>query len=80
MKHELRVGDNVEWKSEGARARGTILKKIVSPMKFKTYTVHASKEKPNYFIKRVKTGLVVLQKGSVLQWIGENDGTTAKEK
>ena len=72
MKHELKVGDNVEWKSEGARARGEILKKIISPMKFKTYTVHASKNKPQYFIKRVKTGLVVLHKGSALKLIGEN--------
>ena len=80
MKHELKVGDNVEWKSEGTNARGTILKKIVSPMKFKTYTVDASKEKPHYFIKRVKTGLVVLHKGSALKWIGEKDGTIVKKK
>jgi len=80
MKHKLKDGDNVEWKSEGVRARGTILKTIVSPMKFKTYTVHASKEKPQYFIKRVKTGLVVMHKGSALKWIGENDGTLAKKK
>ena len=43
-------------------------------MKFKTYTVQASKNKPQYFIKRVKTGLVVLHKGTALKWIGENDG------
>ena len=74
MKHELKVGDFVEWKSEGARARGEILKKVISPMKFKTYTVHASKAEPQYFIKRAKTGLVVLHRGTVLKWIGENDG------
>ena len=76
MKHELKVGDFVEWKSEGARAKGSILKKISTPMKFKTYTVHASKGKPQFFIKREKTGLVVLHKGTALKWIGEKEGET----
>ncbi len=79
MKHELKVGDYVEWKTEGSSARGEILKKIINPMKFKTYTVHASKEKPQYFIKRAKTGLVVLHKGTVLKWIGENDRAISKK-
>ncbi len=74
MKHELQVGDYVEWKSEGARAKGAILKKISAPLKFKTYTVHASKAEPQYFIKRDKTGLVVLHKGTALKWIGEKEG------
>lgn len=73
MKHELKVGDYVEWKSQGARARGAILKKIYSPMKFKIKTVQASKTAPQYFIKREKTGLVVLRKGADLKWIGEKD-------
>jgi hypothetical protein len=47
MKHELKVGDNVEWKSEGARARGMILKKIISPLKFHAYTVQARRRNPN---------------------------------
>lgn len=74
MKHELKVGDFVEWKMEGARAKGEILKKITSPMKFGTHRVEASKERPQYFIKRAKTGLVVLHKGTVLKWIGEAGG------
>jgi hypothetical protein len=78
MKHELKVGDYVEWKSEEGRARGAILKKLISPMKFKTYTVPASKKNPQYFIKRVKTGLVVMHKGSVLKWIGESGRKSPK--
>jgi len=73
MKHEFKVGDFVEWKSEGACARGAILKKVSSPLKFKTYTVHASKMEPQYFIKRAKTGLVVMHKGTALKRIGENE-------
>lgn len=78
MKHELKVGDYVEWKLEGSRARGVILKKLISPMKFKTYTIPASKKNPQYFIKRVKTGLVVMHKGSVLKWIGESGRESSK--
>jgi hypothetical protein len=51
MKHEFKVGDHVEWNSEGGRVRGRIQKKVTSTMKFKTYTVHASKEEPQYLIK-----------------------------
>ncbi len=76
MKHEFKVGDFVEWKSEGATARGAILKKVNSPLKFKTFTVHASKTEPQYFIKRAKTGLVVMHKGTALKWIGENENPT----
>ncbi len=79
MKHELQVGDYVEWKSEGARAKGAILKKISALLKFKTYTVHASQAKPQYFIKREKTGLVVLHQGSALKWIGENEDVPRKK-
>jgi hypothetical protein len=78
MKPEFKVGDYVEWKSEGARARGEILKKISLPLKFKTHIVHASKVKPQYFIKLAKTGLVVLHKGSSLKRIDNNDGAFQK--
>jgi hypothetical protein len=79
MKHEFKAGDFVEWKSEGAKARGMILKKVSSPMKFKTYTLHASKAEPQYFIKRAKTGLVVLHKGTELKWIGEKEDASQKK-
>lgn len=78
IKHEFKAGDYVEWKSEGARARGEILKKISVPLKFKTHTVHASKAEPQYFIKRYKTGLVVLHKGAALKRIDDNDGASRK--
>ncbi len=55
MKPEFKVGDHVEWNSEAGRVRGTIKKKITSAIEFKTYTVRASKEEPQYLIKSDKT-------------------------
>ena len=52
MKHEFKVGDHVEWNSEAGRVRGTIKKKVTSAINFKTYTVRASKEEPQYLIER----------------------------
>jgi Hypervirulence associated proteins TUDOR domain len=51
MTHDFKVGDHVEWNSEAGRVRGTIKKKITSEITFKGYTVHASKEKPQYLIQ-----------------------------
>lgn len=66
MKHEFKVGDHVEWNSEAGRVRGTIKKKVTSEVKFKTYTVHASKEEPQYLIKSDKTEHMAMHKGSAL--------------
>jgi len=51
MKRTFAVGDHVEWNSEAGRVRGTIRKKISAEIKFKGYTVHASKSDPQYLIK-----------------------------
>ena len=52
MTRDFKVGDHVEWNSEAGRVRGTIKKKIVSQITFKGYTVHASKEEPQYLTER----------------------------
>lgn len=67
MMHDFKVGDHVEWNSEAGRVRGTIKKKITSRMIFKGYTVHASKEEPQYQIKSDKTDHVAMHKGSALK-------------
>ena len=69
MKHEFKVGDHVEWNSEGGLARGTIKKKIISEITFKGYTVHASKEEPQYLIKSNKTDHMAMHKGTALKKI-----------
>ena len=67
MAEDFKVGDHIEWNSEGGRVRGTIKKKITSAIKFKTYTVHASKEEPQYMIKSDKTDHIAMHKGSALK-------------
>ena len=69
MKHEFTIGDHVEWNSEAGRVRGTIKKKITSAIKFKTYTVRASKDEPQYLIKSDKTDPLAMHKGAALKKI-----------
>lgn len=66
MKHKFKVGDHVAWNSEAGRVRGTIRKEVTSAIKFKTYTVHASKEEPQYLIESDKTDHLAMHKGSAL--------------
>jgi hypothetical protein len=67
MKKDLKVGDHVGWNSEVGHVRGTIKKKVTSAIKFKGYTVRASKEEPQYLIKSDTTDHLAMHKGSALQ-------------
>jgi hypothetical protein len=67
MTHAFKVGDHVAWNSEAGRVRGTIKKKITSKIEFKGYTVHASREEPQYLIKSDKTDHLAMHKGSALK-------------
>ena len=71
MKHEFKVGDHVGWNPEEGHVRGTIKKKVPSAIKFKTYTVRASKEEPQYLIKSDKTEHMAMHKGSALKKLGK---------
>jgi hypothetical protein len=66
MKAKFKVGDHVSWNSEAGRVRGTIKKKVISAIKFKTYTVRASKEEPQYLIKSDKTDHLAMHKAAAL--------------
>ncbi len=72
MTREFQVGDHVEWNSEAGRVRGTIKKKITSEIEFKGYTVHASKEEPQYLIASDKTDHMAMHKGSALKKVRNN--------
>ena len=63
----FRVGDRVSWNSEAGRVSGIIRKKITKPMTFKGYTVHASKDEPQYLIESDKTDHQAMHKGSALR-------------
>jgi hypothetical protein len=72
MTEDFKVGDHVEWNSEAGLVRGTIKKKHTSEISFKGYTVHASKEEPQYLIKSDKTDHLAMHKGSALRKVAEN--------
>ncbi|MGI8403141.1 MAG: DUF2945 domain-containing protein [Gemmatimonadaceae bacterium] len=65
-KKRFKHGDHVSWNSEAGRVRGTITKVVTSEIEFKGYTVHASKEEPQYQIKSDKTDHIAMHKGSAL--------------
>jgi hypothetical protein len=73
MKRKFKIGDHVEWNSEAGRVRGTIRKKLVSATRFKTYTVRATKEEPQYLIKSDKTDHLAMHKGAALKKIRKAD-------
>ena len=62
-----KVGDHVSWNSEAGRVRGRITRVLTSEITFKGYTVHASKDEPQYEIKSDKTDHVAMHKGSALR-------------
>ncbi len=74
MTRDFKVGDHVEWNSEAGRVRGTIKKIIRSQIMFKGYTVHASKEEPQYLIKSDKTDHLAVHKGSALKKLKKRTG------
>ena len=69
MTPNFKVGDHVQWNSEAGRVRGTIMKCITSAITFKGYTVHASKDEPQYLIESDTTDHLAMHKGSALKKI-----------
>jgi hypothetical protein len=63
----LKRGDLVSWNSEAGRVRGRITRVITTRITFKGYTVHASKEEPQYEIRSDKTDHVAMHTGSALR-------------
>ena len=78
MKPGFKAGDHVERNSEAGRVRGTIRKKVTSAIKFKTYTVRASKEEPQYLIESDKTDHLAMHKGSALKRHLTSDKSTSR--
>ena len=63
----FKAGDHVSWNSEAGRVSGIIRRKISAPVEFKGYTVHASREEPQYLIASDKTDHLAMHKGSALR-------------
>ena len=67
MPRMFRIGDHVSWNSEAGRVSGVTRKRISAPIEFKGYTVHASREEPQYLIESDKTDHLAMHKGSALR-------------
>jgi DUF2945 family protein len=67
MPTQFEIGDRVSWNSEAGRVTGTIRRKITKPIRFKGYTVRASKDTPQYLIESEKTDHLAMHKGSALR-------------
>jgi len=71
MKRTFKVGDHVSWNSEAGRVRGRIVKVVSAKIQFKGYTVHASKDDPQYEIKSDKTEHIAMHKGAALKRLAD---------
>lgn len=67
MAQTFKRGDHVAWNSEAGRVRGVIVKKVISDVRFKGYTHHATKDRPQYLIKSDQTEHVAIHKGTALR-------------
>jgi hypothetical protein len=78
----FKIGDHVSWNSEAGRVSGIIRRKISAPMEFKGYTVHASREEPQYLIESDKTDHLAMHKGPALRKLRGSAGkrTMAKRR
>ena len=66
MTKHFKVGDHVSWNSEAGRVSGTIIRVVTSEIQFKGYTVHASKDDPQYEITSDRTDHIAMHRGSAL--------------
>lgn len=66
-KQRFRRGDHVSWNSEAGRVRGRIIRVVTTKITFKGYTVHASKDEPQYEIKSDTTDHIAMHKGAALR-------------
>ena len=70
-KQLFRKGDHVSWNSEAGRVSGKIIRVVTSMIQFKGYTVHATKDEPQYEIKSDKTDHIAMHKGSALRKLAD---------
>jgi hypothetical protein len=66
-KKRFRRGDHVSWNSEAGRVRDRITRVITTRITFKGYTVHATKDDPQYEIKSDTTDHLAMHKGAALR-------------
>ena len=72
----FKIGDDVSWNSETGRVSGIIRRKISAPIEL-GYTVHASKEEPQYLAESDRTDHLAVHKGSALRKLRSPAGARA---
>ena len=50
MADDLKIGDEVTWKSHGGEAHGKVVKKHTTPTQIKGHKVAASKDDPQFIV------------------------------
>jgi hypothetical protein len=69
MSDDLKKGDRVEWNTSQGKTRGTVERKLTSPMDIQGHYVTASKDNPEYLVKSEKSGKEAAHKPESLKKI-----------
>lgn len=69
--NRFKRGDYVSWNSEAGRVRGHITRVVTSNIQFKGYTVHATRDDPQYEIRSDTTDHIAMHKGSALRKLAD---------
>lgn len=67
MAKDLKKGDRVQWNSHGAKALGTVKRKITSDSEAAGRKVRASNENPQYLVESEKSGGTAVHKPDALK-------------
>jgi hypothetical protein len=69
--NRFKRGDHVSWNSEAGRVRGHITRVVTSNIQFKGYTVHATRDDPQYEIRSDTTDHIAMHKGPALRKLAD---------
>jgi hypothetical protein len=71
MSEKLKKGDKVAWNTSQGETKGTVTRKLTSPIKIKGHKVAASKDNPEYLVKSSKSGDKAAHRPEALKKIKE---------
>lgn len=63
----LATGTKVSWNTSRGRTVGVVVKKLTHPTHVKTHKVSASKAKPEFLVKSLKSGKKAAHKAGALK-------------
>lgn len=65
--NKLAPGTKVRWNTSQGGTVGVVVKKLTNSTRIKTHKVSASKKKPEYLVKSIKSGKKAAHKQSALK-------------